>query len=61
MNEFFLRLTIDGDNQPLSDAEYYDKIKRQAVISFNDKDKKEKCDTIAEDENKSFPVLKGKR
>ena len=54
MNELFLRITIDDDNQPLSDAEYYDKIKRQAVISFNDKDKKEKCDTIAEDENKSF-------
>ena len=54
MNEFFLRITLDDDNQPLSDAEYYDKIKRQAVISFNDQDKKEKCNTIAEDENKSF-------
>ena len=38
----------------MSDAEFYDNIKRQTVISFNDKDKKEKCNTIAEDENKSF-------
>ena len=36
----------------MSGAEYYDNIKRQTVISFNDK--KEKYNTIAGDENKSF-------
>ena len=42
MNEFFLRITINDDNQPMSDAEYYDNIKCQTVISFSDKDKKRK-------------------
>ena len=41
----------------MSGAEYYDHIKRQTVISFNGKDKKEKCNTIAEDENKSFEEI----